>query len=394
MLEEIIKKLKPSKIEEKKVNEISSEMIKKIERRLNAEVMLAGSIAKGTWIRGNHDIDIFVLFPKNEKQIDKKLISSMKEYKKNVVHGSRDYLRFYYRGYKIEIVPLYKLSTPFEAKNSIDASQFHVKYIKEHINSKIADQVRLLKMFMKASGVYGAETYISGFSGYDAELMMLYFKTFENMVKFFDKGFSIPLVIDIENYYKNFEEIKQNLSKPKLESPMVIIDPTYKLRNASASLSLEAFGKFVFDIRMFKRKPSKNYFRIKKKSIIDIEKLSRRRGTLFIKKKIKMSKDVETSLAIAKSKLKKTINTLDSMNIKIHSYGILDKYAYMELETIKFSKYIKKYGPPVWINKRDFNKFLEKRKNIYVWKDRMVFDEKIDNIKKFVKKVMRDEFGY
>ena len=265
MLNEIIKKLRPSKEEVKKVNEISNEIIQKIKKRLNVEVMLAGSIAKNTWIHNNHDIDIFVLFPKDEKEIDKKLIHAMKEYKNNVVHGSRDYLRFYYKGYKVEIVPLYKLSSPFEAKNSVDASQFHVKYIKEHINKKIADQIRLLKMFMKSSGVYGAETYISGFSGYVAELLMLQFKTFRNMVNFFDNGFSIPLLIDVENYYKDLNEVKQNLSKPKLESPLIIIDPTYKLRNAAASLSYEAFGKFIFDLRMFKRNPSKSYFRIKEK---------------------------------------------------------------------------------------------------------------------------------
>ena len=394
MLEEIIKRLRPSKKEEREVNEISIEIIQKIKRRLNVEVMLAGSIAKGTWIRGSHDIDIFVLFPKGEKDIDKKLINSMKEYKNNVVHGSRDYLRFFYKGYKIEIVPLYKLSTPFEAKNSVDASQFHVKYVKEHINNKIADQIRLLKMFMKASGVYGAETYISGFSGYVAELMMLHFKTFKQMVNFFDSGFQVPLVIDLENYYKDLDEIRKNLSKPKLESPMIVIDPTYKLRNASASLSYNAFGKFVFDVRMFNRNPSQNYFKVKERKIEDIEKLSKKRGTLLIKKRIRISKDVETSLAIVRSRLNKVIDILKSYGIIVYSYGFVGNYAYVELETIKFSKYTKKYGPPVWVNKRDFDKFLEKWKNVYVYNDRIVSDRRRDDVEKFVKKVMKNEFGY
>jgi len=154
MLNSIKKSLRPSIKEEEKVKKVAGELIERISKLVNAEVMLAGSIAKGTWIKGSHDIDIFVLFDRSEKDIDKKLISALsKEFKFDVVHGSRDYAKFIYKGFEVEVVPLYKLNSADEAENSIDASQFHIKYVKEHLDSKLADEVRLLKQFLKANGL-------------------------------------------------------------------------------------------------------------------------------------------------------------------------------------------------------------------------------------------------
>ena len=395
MLNEVLKKIKPSKDEVKRVGRISNEILEIVKEKTRREVMLAGSVAKGTWIKGNHDIDIFVLFNKDEKDIDKKLIGSLRFLNGRIIHGSRDYLKLNYKGFEVEIVPLYKLSSPDEAKNSADASQFHVDYIKSKINSKIADQIRILKMFLKSSRVYGAETYVSGFSGYVTELLILYYKSFRNLMNVIDEGIEVPLIIDIENYYNSFSEIKKNLSKPKLNSPLIIIDPTYKYRNVAASLSYEAFAKFVFDLRMFKRKPSVKYFRVKSFKINSVENLSKKRGTILITKKLKIRENEEVSLAKARSKLRKVVSRIQNNGIFVYSYGLTDdKFAFVELETLKVSKLTKHYGPPAWVRKKDFDGFIKKWKNVYPYGIHLVSDKKRLQVNEFVKMVMKDEFGY
>ena len=58
---DILKKIKPSKEEIRKVNSLAKEITNTIKVR-DAQIMLGGSIAKDTWLHGMHDIDIFVAF--------------------------------------------------------------------------------------------------------------------------------------------------------------------------------------------------------------------------------------------------------------------------------------------------------------------------------------------
>ena len=66
----VLKKIKPS---EKEVNE-SLNLFKKIQKfiktEFNLECELMGSVAKKTFLKGNKDLDIFVLFPKKIKEMN------------------------------------------------------------------------------------------------------------------------------------------------------------------------------------------------------------------------------------------------------------------------------------------------------------------------------------
>ena len=64
---EILKEIKPKESEIKKVHEIAKDAISYInkiakEEDINVEAKLVGSIAKGTWLSGSSDIDIFINF--------------------------------------------------------------------------------------------------------------------------------------------------------------------------------------------------------------------------------------------------------------------------------------------------------------------------------------------
>ena len=158
-------------------------------KKINADVFIGGSFAKQTMIKKEHyDIDVFVRFDKKYKEKD---ISSITKQAlvgvKNVqeIHGSRNYFRIRFNSsFFIEVVPVLKVSNPKEAENITDLSFFHVKYVNQKVkNKKTLDEIRLAKAFCHANNVYGAESYISGFSGYGLELLIYHYKTFLNFAK-------------------------------------------------------------------------------------------------------------------------------------------------------------------------------------------------------------------
>ena len=169
MLNETLKHVKPSKQEEKEVNEKTREIILEL-NKLKLNAVLGGSVAKGTWLRGNHDFDIFIKFKKGKdisKKVEKKL---KKKFKVIKVHGSRDYFRIKRDNFTFEIVPILDIRKASEAENITDVSPLHTKWVQKH--KKYIDEIRLAKAFARAQKVYGAESYIRGFSGYVLEILL------------------------------------------------------------------------------------------------------------------------------------------------------------------------------------------------------------------------------
>ena len=76
LLDEVLKKIKPSKEEISKVNIILDNIVNKI-KISKAKVELGGSGAKDTWLSNTNDIDVYVKF--DFKNYNNKDISSILE---------------------------------------------------------------------------------------------------------------------------------------------------------------------------------------------------------------------------------------------------------------------------------------------------------------------------
>jgi len=91
--------------------------------------------------------------------------------------------------YKTENVKIgsKSFSTPIKAldlkKNITDISPLHALWIRKNSNEKVRDEIRKFKYFLKINDLYGAESYIRGFSGYIAEILVIYYKSFNNLIK-------------------------------------------------------------------------------------------------------------------------------------------------------------------------------------------------------------------
>ncbi len=229
------------------------------------DLEFGGSLAKGTWLTKNADVDIFVKF-KNDtserkfEEISKKIgFSSMKNYSPYVRYSEHPYVEAKIKNTKINVVPCYDVNLG-EWKSSADRSPFHTKFMKKNLTPKMRDEVRLLKTFFQSAGIYGAEIAKQGFSGYVSEVLIINFGSFENVIK--------SLAKVQENYVIG-------KTSQIFDTPIVIVDPIDSNRNLAAAISEENIGKCILNCRAFQLNPSKKFFGSKKflKSKINFENI-------------------------------------------------------------------------------------------------------------------------
>lgn len=397
IFKKVLKDVVPTETEKRRLEAIINLTKEKINKSLDkknidAEVIVGGSVAKNTWLHNNYDIDLFVRFDLrySNEDIGKMLGKVIKTVFKKIktVHGTRDYYNVNFKGYNLEIVPVLAVKEPKDAKNSMDASPFHIKYVKEKIEEhpEIANEIRLLKTFAYAQNAYGAETFISGFSGYVLELLMIHYKSFQNFVVAWDE-INPKVYIDIEKQFNDESEIEAQLSKDKINSPIVIIDPVLKVRNACAALDYNTFARMLFALRLFKRNPSIDFFKQKKTK-------KKNHGTILVKYKLnKPMLENDIYMAKIKSSLESAVKKLRKNDIMIYNHGFTDSTAFIEIETLKLSNFRKHIGPNVWINPDFFDKFVKKWKNCYIYDTSIVVDVKreFSDVKKYASKVLKEE---
>jgi len=288
---------------EKTIGEFCLNLEKKLKKKkIKADIFIGGSLAKNTLVRKDkYDVDVFVRFDKKYKSNEiSKLLGGVLGKGVKKIHGSRDYYQVIINGIIIEIVPVMKIKKPQEAQNITDLSYFHVGYVLSKLNKnrKLSEEILLAKTFTYAQNCYGAEGYINGFSGYALELLICYYGDFLKFIKAISKANANKIIIDDSELYKNKNEILRELNKSKRQSPIILIDPTFKERNALAGLSNETFLKFKKTCQNFLKRPSSKFFEKKDVS----EELKKNYGKKLITISIKTSKQAGD---IAGSKSKK-----------------------------------------------------------------------------------------
>ncbi|VVB82518.1 CCA-adding enzyme [uncultured archaeon] len=390
ILKEVGKRINPSEEELKFINKFLKNFIELVEKKfnqskINAELFIGGSFAKKTLIKkGQYDIDIFVRFDSKYKEKDiskltEKAIKSAKIGKISTIHGSRDYFRINVSPlFFVEVIPVIKVKNTKDAGNITDLSYFHVGYIRKKFGEeKMLEEVRLAKAFCHATNCYGAEGYIQGFSGYALELLVLHYKGFFNFVKAMTK-IRDKEIIDIEKLYKNKQEIEMNLNDAKRNSPIILIDPTYKERNALAALSKETFEKFQDICKKFVKSPSEKFFEDKKIDVGKIKENAKKNNYEFLLLEAKTNKQEGD---IAGSKLIKFYRHLSSEINKLYELK-QNEFEYNGKKEAKYVFVVKKRNEiiisgPHSSDKKNVEMFKKKHRDVFTKGDRVYAREKI-----------------
>jgi tRNA nucleotidyltransferase (CCA-adding enzyme) len=255
--------MKPSKEERAKFEKVTKSFLRKIKVK-GAQAILGGSSAKDTWLSQSHDIDIFVAFDYKEFAKKSNQLSDIlepilrKSFKKvDRLHGSRDYFQIAYQGHDFEVVPILKIEKAEQAINITDVSPLHTEWVNKNAK-KLKNEIRKTKALFKANKLYGAESYINGFSGYVLEILTIYYGSFKKLLEAAVK-WREKTVIDINKYYPK-QMVFFEINKSKLLSPIIVVDPVDKTRNAAAALSLEKFKELKKIAKKYLANPDKSYF--------------------------------------------------------------------------------------------------------------------------------------
>lgn len=245
---DLILEIAPSKKEIITEKRLADSLIKRIKSYspANARAMLAGSVAKGTFLKDSKDIDIFLLFPKSvekeefEKIVKKVAAKAFPKEKKYTHYAEHPYVRIKLGNRKIDLVPAYDIKTAEEKASAVDRSVLHTKYILKKLSKEKRTDVLLLKKLFKANGLYGAEIRVEGFSGYLCELLIIKYGSFANSMRAISK-WKHRIVIDLEKHYENS---KRPMEKFPL-SQLIVIDPVDKQRNVAAIVSQENMKRAI-----------------------------------------------------------------------------------------------------------------------------------------------------
>ena len=363
VISKISKSIIPTNLEvkaKKKISEIAFRLVKKEIEKFPEVIGLefGGSFAKNTWLSKDADIDIFIRFKKsisNKKfeQISRTIgFESMKSYEPYVRYSEHPYVEAKIENTKINIVPFYDVEKG-EWKSAADRSPHHTKFMEKSLSSKMRNDVRILKTFLRANKIYGAEIAKQGFSGYISEVLIWQFGSFENVIK---------AISEIKE-----DQIIGKTSK-KFEMPIVIIDPVDSDRNLAAAVSDENLGKFVVLSRIFLEKPTIDFF--KTNSIRKSKKYWE--NLLVLKFAFKTrSPDViwgQIKRSVTSLGTQLELNGFKVIRSKAHTDEKKNVYLFFFLESMTISPICKKEGPS-FFRKNDSNSFIKKNleNNKMIW---------------------------
>ncbi|MFN7105765.1 MAG: nucleotidyltransferase domain-containing protein, partial [Pyrobaculum sp.] len=197
MIEEILERAyvlaTPAAEEENKLNSVASsvkELLKQwiSSQRVPAEVEVLGSAARSTWLPSQRDVDVFIIL-KNRDIKPEEVVQGAARYLSEVDipwatrYAQHPYLTLFLEGYEVDVVPCYEIRPGERPVTAADRSPLHHKFLAGRLTESQKRDVRLLKLFLTAIGVYGAEIKVEGFSGYLTELLVVYYGSFLDVLK-------------------------------------------------------------------------------------------------------------------------------------------------------------------------------------------------------------------
>ena len=257
VVESVRERVTPDAAERERMREVADELEARAERSVadlpvEADVVRVGSTARGTWLAGDRDVDLFVRFPADLPRAD------LERYGLAVGHevlpdgheeyAEHPYVKGEYRGFDVDCVPCHAVESAAEIRSAVDRTPFHNAYLRDRLDEPLRADVRVAKAFLKAHRAYGANLRTRGFAGYLVELLVLEHGGFAGLIEA-TADWSPPVRLDPAGH-----------GSREFDDPLVVVDPTDPARNVAAALSPTNLARFQHYSRELLADPRESLF--------------------------------------------------------------------------------------------------------------------------------------
>ncbi len=268
--DELRKKVKPNPKMKELQKEVDEEITDKVWQAIDElgirdkihDVAMQGSFAKGTDlpvfegdIKGS-DLDLFVIFKSDVDEKDRNELGVKIGMK--ALEGKNPYIQnatseyaeafFDHKGEKMEVqvVPTRHLTREqIENKEyngetisvGMERTPHQTEFMKKNLTPEMQEQTRMLKKFMKETGLYDSSMKSQGFSGYATEALIYNLGTFDNVIDYF-ANFKKGDVL-------NKTDRETDLGKGNDQNPFSLIDPIDKNRDLISAFSPLKIGRTI-----------------------------------------------------------------------------------------------------------------------------------------------------
>jgi tRNA nucleotidyltransferase (CCA-adding enzyme) len=248
----------PDADERAAMERVADEVVARAERAVadldvTADVVRVGSTARGTWLSGDRDLDVFVRFPPDLPRAD------LERYGLEVGHAvlpdgheeyaEHPYVKGVHEGFEVDLVPCYRLESATDIRSAVDRTPFHTRYLERRLTDALAEEVVVAKALLKGIGAYGSNLRTRGFSGYLTELLVLEYGGFRPLCTAAADGWHPPVELDPEDH-----------GRASFDDPLVVIDPTDPERNVAAVCSPRAVARLIHYSRALLADPRRELF--------------------------------------------------------------------------------------------------------------------------------------
>jgi tRNA nucleotidyltransferase (CCA-adding enzyme) len=358
----VLDSIRPGPEERAHISGVAEELLATARKIGRAEAMIVGSVARDTWIHGDRDLDLFLLFDPalTRQDLEEQGLALAREIAESLEapyhqkYAEHPYINATVDGLDVDLVPCFRVESAANIRSSVDRTPFHTRYIRDRIGT-LVDDVLLLKQFAKAGGVYGSDQMTEGFSGYLCELLILSCKGFTGVLSSAAEWRPGTLIDPESHRVKDFSE------------PLIVVDPVDPARNVSASVSLDRMFEFVELARGYLEEPSVLFFFPpggKHLSREEVDRAMQEKGTVLIGMTIPTPPYIpEIVVPQLRRSLESIIALLERNGFSVYSADCVmhpeRSLLLFELDrrTVPVSR--RHAGPPLW-NRQNAERFFEK----------------------------------
>lgn len=377
--EKVLEENYPESEELEQLRQRYQEIADYIQQEFGIDTHFAGSASRGTCMRADNDIDIFLLFPEKleETELEDRGLrigkSVFKEFdgEPKVEYAEHPYTKGSINGYEVEIVPCYD-TDPESIKSSVDRTPHHSQWVQDRLDEEQRKDVVILKKFLDSHGLYGSSLKIQGFSGYLCEILVHHYGSFQDLVRS-TANWREKQIIDPEEYH---EELPSKLQDKFESDSLVVIDPVDNQRNVASVLSGENYSRFIFLCWKFRQQPGMQFFKADEKDYTEFEIKQEfdRRGDILVIEFDEIEEVDDIVYPQMRKTMRRITGELRKRDFPVYEHGF---YAgdttriFLELDR-ELPDIREKKGPKVFHGEEHLSEFTSKYENVYVKEDRAV----------------------